>query len=383
MTGPGVPRPRGAGASRVVLAHPRRDGEFAHEAASQEALARAIAGLLGCEFMAERDFARLDHAEPPYCVPGDTLVDAERMADPWLAGIRDERDFFGGMVPRAFIATKAITHALIDPQARRPAGWSEEFGRDVRAAVLRGATVFSSADARRAGRILLHAGPIRAKSTQASGGRGQRVVRDAAALDEAIGEYEERTLAQCGLVFEEHLEDVRTYSVGRVCVGNLVSTYVGTQSLTSDGAGAQVYGGSELRLVRGDFEALLASALSEDEREAARLALAYDRAALRCYPGLVASRRNYDVVRGTDAAGRIRYGVLEQSWRAGGASMAEACALLAFHERPDLRSVHAYTCERYGEAHTPPAGARLVYRGEDGRGEPMSKYAGISSYGDD
>ena len=43
-----------------------------------------------------------------------------------------------------------------------------------------------------------------------------------------------------------------------------------------------------------------------------------------------ASRRNYDVVAGLDARGQRRCGVLEQSWRVGGASPAELVALAAF-----------------------------------------------------
>ena len=45
-----------------------------------------------------------------------------------------------------------------------------------------------------------------------------------------------------------------------------------------------------------------------------------DAAATECFPGLVASRRNYDVAQGTNARGKRCSGVLEQSWRLGGAT---------------------------------------------------------------
>jgi len=365
---------------RVVLAYPPRGGGAAHEAVSQEALACKIAGLLGYEYMTEDEFVRRGHAASPYLVPGDTLIGPRRLVDPRLSGVHGEQDFFGGMAPHAFVATKAITHPLIDPRAHRPAGWSADFCQRVRGAVLRGVTVFSLDDARRAGRLLLDQGRVRAKPVLGTGGRGQCVVSDGAALDAFIHEQDEPGLAECGLVLEEHLEEVQTYSVGRVRVGELVCAYVGTQSLTADSQGQPVYGGSELRLVRGGFETLLASALSDDERMAVRLALTYDRAALHCYPGLVASRRNYDVARGIDAAGTVRFGVLEQSWRAGGASMAEACALEVFQQQPEIRCVHAFTCERYGDAHLLPPGARVVYQGEDAQGGTMTKYAGVSPH---
>ena len=44
---------------------------------------------------------------------------------------------------------------------------------------------------------------------------------------------------------------------------------------------------------------------------------------MAAFPGLFASRCNYDVVTGADGVGKHHSGVLEQSWRAGGASGAE------------------------------------------------------------
>src|SRR5690606_7725012 len=90
---------------------------------------------------------------------------------------------------------------------------------------------------------------------------------------------------------------------------------------------------------------------------------------------MFASRCNYDVVQGPDELGRWRSGVLEQSWRIGGASAAELLALQAFREDPALDAVTASTTEVYGDCPSLPADSTLVYRGVDTRVGPLTKYA--------
>ncbi len=112
-------------------------------------------------------------------------------------------------------------------------------------------------------------------------------------------------------------------------------------------------------------------------------ACAYDAAASACFPGLVVSRRNYDVAQGLDAAGRRQSGVLEQSWRVGGASRAEIAALEAFRADPAQRVVRASTVEVYGEsAMPPPPHATVYFRGIDGRVGPLTKYALVEPHAD-
>jgi len=106
----------------------------------------------------------------------------------------------------------------------------------------------------------------------------------------------------------------------------------------------------------------------------------YDAVATECFPGLFASRRNYDVARGRDPAGRWRSGVLEQSWRAGGASGAEIAALEAFRADPGLRAVRASSVETYGESEAPPPHATVYFRGVDESAGPMTKYATVAPY---
>ncbi len=82
---------------------------------------------------------------------------------------------------------------------------------------------------------------------------------DAAGLDAALAALDPAELAHHGLVLEEDLTEVTTYSVGQVSVAGLVASYWGTQRLTPDNRGAAVYGGSDLVVARGGFEALAGS----------------------------------------------------------------------------------------------------------------------------
>lgn len=367
----------------VVLVHsPGRHYASRHERACRAEAARRLAALKGYGFGGEHD----PSAPPPdsvYLLPADTLVglDAAR-----ALGVRGVHDLFGGVVPHAFAATKAITHPLVEPGAAAPAGWSHEFARRVVGAVLHGFTAFTPRDARRAGRRLLARGPVRIKPVRATAGRGQVVASDVAgldaALDAALGAMDEAELSAHGLVLEENLVEATTYSVGQVRVAELVASYWGTQCLTPDGTGEAVYGGSELVVARGGFEALDALGPPEAARLAAAQARTYDDAAMECFPGIFVSRRNYDVIRGVDAAGRPRSGVLEQSWRMGGASGAEIAALEAFRADPAARAVRARTVELYGPGHVPPPGATVYFQGHDERVGPITKYTQVEPYDD-
>ena len=361
-------------AKRLVVPHPRQ-GAPAHERASQTYIAQRLAALLKADYLA---------GEPPapspavYYVPSETLVGEAAAQALCIGGIDD---LFGGVVPRAYVGTKAITHGLLDRQARAPEGWSHALAGSLEGSVLRGYTAFSRDDARRAAEELLAAGPIRFKPVHGIAGRGQVRIRNAQELEDAI---EALTDEDCrdGLVIEENLEDVVTYSVGIVQVAGQTISYVGTQSLTQDNSGQEVYGGSELRVAPGGFEVLLGLDLDETQRRAVDLARRYDAAALDCYPGIIASRRNYDIAQGQDAQGRTRMGVLEQSWRSGGASVAELAALAAFQNDTGLKWVVAATQERYGSDVPPlPQGFDIVFDGHDDDVGRIRKSGGILQHG--
>ena len=125
--------------------------------------------------------------------------------------------------------------------------------------------------------------------------------------------------------------------------------------------------------MRGGGEALLGLELPARVRRAIAQALVYDRAATEHY-GVIASRRNYDVAVGVDAQGRELSGVLEQSWRMGGASGAEIAALQEFRRFEERPVVHASCMEVYGEEAQPPPGARVVFQGIDPEIGPLLKY---------
>ncbi|UEM06284.1 DUF3182 family protein [Skermanella rosea] len=350
-----------------------------HEAETGTLIARKLAAIKGFRFAGDFEASRR-HAPPVYYVPDDTLVGAG-IADE--LGIATENDLFGGIVPYAFVATKAISHPTVEPSATAPEGWSHEFGQRTRDAVLSGFTVFTAGDADVACRRLLADGPVRIKPVREKGGRGQTVVRTADELAPAISAIDPQELAACGLVLEENLERVETHSVGQVRVADLLVSYFGTQRLTRDNRGNLVYGGTDLLAAPGGFDSLLSLALPEGGPEAVRQAGTYDTAAMECFPGMVVSRRNYDVAIGWDARGRRRTGVLEQSWRMGGATGAELAVFEGFRADPSARSLRAATVELYGEGHSPPPCATVYFSGTDERVGPLLKYSMLGRHDDD
>jgi hypothetical protein len=370
--------PREQQARSTVVCHcPERRQLQAHERETHRWLAQRIAALGGHEFGGEFD-PTYRYERPLYFVPSDTLLLSESHA----LGIAGEHQMFGGVVPYAFVATKTITHALSDQDAQAPRGWSPAFCEQVKNDVLPGYSAFARDDLRRAALRLLKQGSIRMKLPEGMGGLGQSVIRSADELEEFLRCLDEQALQRMGVVVEANLNEVATYSVGQSRVGNLLISYCGTQKLTHSNHGKQVYGGSDLIVVRGDFDRLLQLELDEPLRTAISQARVYHRSALTCYPGMFASRANYDVARGIDDSGQRHAGVLEQSWRIGGATAAEIAALDAFLADPALHAVRASTTEVYGTSAKPPSDATVYYQGTDESIGPLTKYSLIRNYVD-
>jgi hypothetical protein len=344
------------------------DNPRSHEAMSRMEIARRVAQLRRARFAGEYDPVTC-YKGPVFFVPGVTVVGVRDAA---AVGICNEHDVFGGVVPHRFVATKSITHPLIDDTARAPEGWSREFSERTRDAVLKGFTAFDRNDAERAGHRLLDDGAIRVKRSLGIGGSGQFEVDNSAELLRVLAQIDDEEIVSYGVVIEENLADVTTASVGQMHLAGIVASYYGTQTLTRNNSGHHVYGGSDITVVRGDFDALLDLPLDENARMAVVQARAYD-AASACFKGFFASRRNYDVAQGLDPQARWRSGVLEQSWRIGGASGAEIGALQAFAADPSLRQVRARTVEVYGECEPPP-GSTLYFRGVDEHVGMLTKY---------
>jgi hypothetical protein len=352
-----------------------------HEVAVHSALGEKIAKLLGARFSGLYDPALHTPSSSEkdgglYFIPSATLIGKEHAQ---TLNIRSVADFFGGLIHHPFMATKAISHPLLSDATAKPEGWSDRFFHDAADSVLHGFTVFNLADAHRAGKQLLADGPVRVKPVLATAGRGQIVATTQAELDAAIELQDSAEVEEWGLVLEEDLHDVITYSVGQVQVAGIVVSYHGTQSLTQDNNGETVYGGSELWLVRGDYDALLTLDLDADVRKSVNQAMNYEKAAFDCFPDFLASRRNYDIAHGTNSRGQVCSGVLEQSWRIGGASPAEVEALVAFAADPGLNRICVSTHEIYGETTLPPD-AEVLYEGDDPDVGFITKFIQVQPY---
>ncbi len=351
----------------VELVGPEGSSGNLHDRASRATLLGRIARLLDAVRVEDKD-ALGDRST--LFVPADAI---ERSVAE-LAGIGSADELLGGIVPAAFIATKAITHGLLHDDAVRPPLWSSVMADAMGDAALNGYTAFGRDDAFAAGLILLANGPVRIKDVCAKAGLGQLVVRDADALAEALASEDDAELARCGIVLEENLTDVVTYSVGTVELGGRTISYWGSQNLTTDHHGRDVYGGSDLYVVRGSLRDLAAEPLPPAIARAVACAETFDRAAHLAYPDVILTRRNYDVIEGTDGSGGKRIGVLEQSWRVGGASGAEIAAFEALRDEPDTHAVRCSTVEVYGDVE-PPVGATVYFRGVDPVVGAMTKYA--------
>jgi uncharacterized protein DUF3182 len=339
-----------------------------HHKVVLDAGARAIAKIKGYDFGGCYRTRRCC-SRPLFVVPDDTLLPDEAS----YLGIRSANDLYGGVAPHPFAKTKAITHGLVDRHAERPQGWSSAFAARVRTVVLPGYTVFSRCDARAAAIRLLASGPLRLKKPLSASGRDQTVVSTLNELDAVLEKVTAEEMTTYGVVLEENLREVKTLSVGEVAVGNLKISYHGTQRTVRDNEGQLVYGGSDLVCVRGGWEALRALPMPPDVGAAVVAARRYDEATEEI-PGFAASRRNYDVAQGLGTDGRPRSGVLEPSWRIGGATSAELVALAAFARDPSLQVVEASHVEEYGRGCQAPADAIVDFQGEDPEAGPLLRY---------
>lgn len=360
------PAPERTAGRRGIRHHPCEGlPRFGHRSRSVAALAEGLAPLVGSR----------EGGGGPYLVPDRTLGAQEAQG----LGVRDADDLFGGVVPHEVVGGKAIVHPLPSPGCAFPRGWSSDFAQEMLPHALPGFSAFTKGDARTAlYRLLVH-GPVRLKPAWADGGQQQHVVRDAVDAEAVIALMPEDSLAACGVVLEANLSDVTTFSVGRVHVGAHEIAYVGTQHGTQDNEGNLAYGGSRLLCARGGFSTFSRAVLSPEMSRALAQARAFDAAADRHFAGFFASRRNYDVAIGRDARGTLRSGVLEQSWRIGGASGAEVAALRAFAGDDDLRFVVASCHEIYGRAETPPEEADVYYDADDPEVGTLTKYARVES----
>ncbi len=362
--------------TRIVTYAPDDDDRTGHDYLSRSAVAKRLADLLGFPFGGEYEH-REGLSSNVYFVPQHTLLMDQARA----LGIRGEDDLFGGVVPYPFVATKAITHATVSEHARAPQGWAQHLASDLGDAVLPGYTAFSETDFVNAGRLLLRLGCVRIKPAHHLGGLGQSVATNESELERALATLDKNDLHEHGVVLEQNLSSAITHSIGEVRLRGHRAAYYGLQRTTANARGQEVYGGTDLTLIRGSLADLLELDLPRSVRLAVEQAMRYDRAVMSAFPQFYASRRNYDVVQGRDEQERAVSGVLEQSWRFGGASAAEIRGLNLLDSAPQLRSVQASTHEIYAPEVTVPANADVYFDGDDGHGGRLVKYCVSESYG--
>ncbi|UZE11356.1 DUF3182 family protein [Pseudomonas sp. B21-053] len=360
---------------KLVVAHSVRPEAPLHEVETNRALAKWLAQILGLKYGGSYD-PEQHSGRDLYLLPTQTLVG---VANARQLGVRGPEDLWGGYVDHDFICTKAISHGLLNRDAQAPEGWSPLFSERVRHVVLDGLSVFSLEDARPAAEHLLESGPIRLKPIHACAGRGQEVIKSLSEFDAILARPDAEQLFTEGVVLEQDLDQVITHSVGQTFIGDKVLSYCGDQYLTEDGRGEQVYGGSNLLVVQGYYEDLLELELPDDVRLAIQQAQVFDNAADEAYPGFYASRRNYDIAQGLDSNGKQRSGVLEQSWRMGGASSAEVAALQSFINDPGMSAIRVSSVETYIDQPL-PADAIEVYRGPAENSDFLLKYVTVKSY---
>ena len=340
-----------------------------HEFGTLRFAAQRLARLFDARYVESPLAAK---AEAHYWVPVSTLLEHEAAA----LGIVDGSQLWGGIASDGFAATKLVSHPLWKDGSGAPERWIDI--APIQCCTLPGYSVFCRSDAREAARELLREGSIRLKPACERGGQGQIVLGDEIELADWLSSTPPRIFSE-GLVVERHLARATAYSVGfSVLPGGHRIAYLGTQRDVTKPSGAVVYGGSRIAVVRGGLETLSAVVPHGDANAVVCAAACYD-ALVRGAYGVVASRCNYDVVAGTDSAGRPHLGVLEQSWRFGGASMAELLAIERFAMQPDAQVLVAETVESYADEPV-PADAVLYWPGDAQSPRKYARLIGETSF---
>jgi hypothetical protein len=360
---------------KIVVAHSVRADAPQHEVQTNKALARWLAQILGFKFGGSYA-AEKHHGRDLYLLPTQTIVGR---ASAHQLGIQGPEDLWGGFVE----------HRLYLHQSHQPWPAQSSGPRAARlvAIVFRAGAQCGARWPQRvcAGRCATsrRTPVVQRPDTHEAGSccacRGQEVIKSLDAFDQILARPDIAKQFSEGVVLEQDLSDVVTHSVGQSFIGDKVLSYCGDQYLTKDAHGEEVYGGSNLLVVQGGYDELLTLDLPDDVRLAIEQAQVFDSAANEAYPRFYASRRNYDIAQGLDSNGKSRSGVLEQSWRMGGASSAEVAALQSFVNDPGMRAIRVSSVETYIDQPL-PADAIEVYRGPAENSEFLLKYVTVKSY---
>lgn len=315
------------------------------DAITQQKLAQQLVKI----FQQTEEKPNANLAGSPYLLPIDTLLANEAKT----LGIESVHDLYGGVVPYDFVKTKVLSHPLSHSSYTAPEGWDYDLGQKLMPYTLKGYSAFSVQEAFWTARGFIHEGPIRIKFAYAKASHDQFVCNHYQEVTDLLLQSRFEPLLEQGVVIEENLTNTTTYSVGQTQVAGILISYVGEQRQVPNHEQLPTYGGTHLFAVRGSYEELIEAVNTPVLVRAIRLAQNYEQCIQVAFPAWYASRRNYDVIHGTAWDGSDRLGVLEQSWRMGGASMAELLAIEAFLHNPALASVQAWTKERYSRTQEP------------------------------
>jgi hypothetical protein len=118
-----------------------------------------------------------------------------------------------------------------------------------------------------AGRIARSPRPVPAGTTLRCGG-SECYANATLEIEAELEKVTADELATYGLVLEENLRDITTWSVGEVAIRDQRVTYYGKQRTVRDNSGRLVYGGSHLVCMRGGWAALDAIPMSRSLRAA-------------------------------------------------------------------------------------------------------------------
>lgn len=342
-----------------VISYLHNGNTRSHEYVRNVSLVSTIARILD---FPQRSIERISSGDSLYMVSNHCLVQND-VAPNWR--ISGPEHIFGGVVPERFVSTKSIMHGLVKEMAHRPARWSSALERVAERCTLPGYTVFSLQDAHEAGTRLLALGHIRIKDPLANGGHSQWIATSTQEVYDILRRHCNETYNwQAGLVMELNLSEATTRSVGHVQIGGHYMSYYGRQHHTINNAGESDYGGTDIVAMRGSFIDLFQSPLPFYLTHAVEMVMHFDEAVTEAFPDAIISRHNYDIIEGFDSRGIFRSGILEQSYRIGGASSAEVAAVYAFAEDPALVRVYASSKERYGGREI-PSGATIHFDGID------------------
>lgn len=296
------------------------------------AIARHIGDILGAKEIV-RGFSG-DPRDSNYFLPYSpyTPLDQERR------GIEREDEFYGAVLHHPLVGDKVTLHPLI---GRAPRQFERSVAENLAAvnAVLPGYSIFTQGDAIRAFTLLKEQGhDVRLKDPTQSDYNGQYRVEDEVDLRKSVAAVQQSMRArgidlhERGLVLEANLSgQITTTSVGSLLLGGEQYSFIADQKCTSNN-GAEVFGGSRMRVVRGGPNNLLRATHRPNEILTIQQAVAahgiyekYER---------LESRFSFDILQGADPNGQLMSGVIDTTFRSGGLTAGEVLAIKAFHTNP-------------------------------------------------